>query len=32
MKNPSFTKCDTITHEMQVNLNVFGALMLNWVA
>jgi hypothetical protein len=32
MKNPDSSKGDSFTDEVQVNLNMFGALVLNGVA
>lgn len=31
MQNADMPQCNTISNEMKVNLNVFGALMLDWI-
>jgi hypothetical protein len=31
MENADFTKGDSFSDEVQINLDVFGSLMLNWV-
>ena len=32
MQDPGFTKCHAITDEVQIDLNMFSALMLNGIA
>jgi hypothetical protein len=32
MENADFTKGDSFSDEVQINLDVFGSLMLNWVS
>jgi hypothetical protein len=31
MQDPNFTKRDTLSDEVDVNLNVLGATMLHWI-